>query len=346
MADFDTGRTLAERFRRHAGSDVHLYGHLMRHMADDFEAGGVVAVVCRGYEDAPIGAAIQLRVLAAVFRLVLTGRADDLIPYYPVLGGTAEPSEAWPAFRDVLAAHSDEVHDALALAPQTNEPGRSAALLAGLGFLRTHGAPPDIDLIELGASAGLNLLVPYYFLSGHGWEWGDAASPLRLPGAIEPTFVPPSVRIRRAVGCDVAPVDLTDPVQALWLRSFVWPFSVDRHARLDAALAVAARHPPQVERGSADTWLPGAIANAKYPVVWHSITRQYWPAAVVTAVERTLTDHGRHHPCARISLEYVAGTRLPLLAVDVWDGRGGHLSEVLGTVHPHGVPVRLTGGQG
>jgi hypothetical protein len=345
MADFDTGRTLAERFRRHAGSDTHLYGHLMRRMADDFETRGVVADVCRGHEDAPIGAAIQLRILAAVFRLVLTGRADDLVPYYPVLGGTADPSQAWPVFRDVLAAHSAEVHEALAVAPQTNEPGRSAALLAGLGFVRTHGVPADVDLIELGASAGLNLLLPYFSLSGRGWEWGDPASPLRLSGAIEPTFTAPTVRVRRALGCDVAPVDATDPAQALWLRSFVWPFSVTRHARLDAALAVASRHPPRVDQGSADTWLPGALADAEYPVVWHSITRQYWPGTVAAAVERTLADFGRHRPCARVGLEYVAGTPMPLLSVDVWDGSGGRISEVLGTVHPHGIPVRLNGGR-
>ncbi|WP_051208617.1 DUF2332 domain-containing protein [Propionicicella superfundia] len=346
MADFDTGRTLAERFRRHAGSDTHLYGHLMRRMADDLDGGGPVAAVCRGYEDVPVGAAVQLRILAAVFRLVLTGRADELLPYYPVLGGTADPASAWPVFREVLAEHADEVHAALAVAPQTNEVGRSAALLAGLGFLRTRGLPLEIDLVELGASAGLNLLLPHYLLSGERWRWGDPASPLHLTGAIEGAFAAPEIRIARAVGCDVAPIDLTDPDQVLWLRSFVWPFSPARHARLDAALAVAREHPPRVERGSADDWLPGIVETSAMPVVWHSITRQYWPAGVTARVERELADHGARHRCARIWLEYVPGERMPLLGVDLWDGAGGWEREVLGTVHPHGVPVRLTGAAG
>ena len=52
----------------------------MRAMADDWEAGGPVAAVCAGYEDAPRGSAMPLRLLAGVFRLVLTDRAPELVP--------------------------------------------------------------------------------------------------------------------------------------------------------------------------------------------------------------------------------------------------------------------------
>lgn len=52
---FDSGNTLAERFRSHAGHDRTLYGFAMRGMADDWEAGGVVREICAGWEDAPPG---------------------------------------------------------------------------------------------------------------------------------------------------------------------------------------------------------------------------------------------------------------------------------------------------
>ena len=68
----------------------------MRGMADDWEAGGPTRMACRGYETAPRGALIQLRLLAGVFRLVLTGQAPELIRFYPCLGGTDPASEAWP----------------------------------------------------------------------------------------------------------------------------------------------------------------------------------------------------------------------------------------------------------
>ena len=111
--------------------------------------------MCRGYENAPRGAVIQLRLLAGVFRLVLPGRAPELVRFYPCLGGTAPPSQAWLVMRNVIAAHIDELHAALAVAPQTNEVGRSVALLAGLFDLVGASGVRRIRLLELGASAGL-----------------------------------------------------------------------------------------------------------------------------------------------------------------------------------------------
>jgi hypothetical protein len=45
--DWDSGDTLAERFRAHAGETEHLYGYAMRGMADDWEAGGPTRLVSR-----------------------------------------------------------------------------------------------------------------------------------------------------------------------------------------------------------------------------------------------------------------------------------------------------------
>jgi hypothetical protein len=111
VPDWDSGDTLADRFRAHAGDTEHLYGYAMRGMADDWEAGGPTQLVCRGYETAPHGAVIQLRLLASVFRLVLTGRTPELGPYYPCLGGTDPASQAWPVMREVIAAHIAELHE-------------------------------------------------------------------------------------------------------------------------------------------------------------------------------------------------------------------------------------------
>jgi hypothetical protein len=152
---WDIGETLADRFRAHARDAEHLYGYAIRGMAGDWEAGGPIRAVCRGYENAPRGAVIQLRLLAGVFRLVLTGRAPELVRFYPCLGGTAPPSQAWPVMRNVIAAHIDELHAALAVAPQTNEVGRSVALLVGLFDLVGASGVRRIRLLEPGASAGL-----------------------------------------------------------------------------------------------------------------------------------------------------------------------------------------------
>jgi len=128
----DAAETLADRFRAHADDAQHLYGYALRGMADDWETGGPVWLACRGYENAPRGAVIHLRLLAGVFRLVLTGRAPELLAFYPCLGGSAPASQAWPVMREVIGAHLGEMCATLAIPPQTNEVGRSAALLAGL----------------------------------------------------------------------------------------------------------------------------------------------------------------------------------------------------------------------
>jgi hypothetical protein len=184
---WDAGETLADRFRAHAADAEHLYGYATRGMADDWEAGGPIRVICRGYEKAPPGAAIPLRLLAGVFRLVLTGRAPELVRFYPCLGGTVPASQAWPVMRNVIGAHAEEMHAALAVPPQTNEVGRSAALLAGLFDLVAASGVRRIRLLELGASAGLNLLLDFYRFRGTSWHFGSVDSKVQF---VTPSRVP------------------------------------------------------------------------------------------------------------------------------------------------------------
>ena len=75
----------------------------------------------------------------------------------------------------------------------------------------------------------------------------------------------------------------------LLLTSFVWPFDVHRHQRLAAALRLAAEHPVAVDRAAARSGWPSARAvrsDGVLPVVWHSITQLYWPAAEVDGGRR------------------------------------------------------------
>ena len=356
MAEFDRGPTLAERFRAHAGTQTHLHGYAMRGLADDLEAGGPTRDVVRGYEDAPAGSVIQLRLLAGIFRLVLTHRAPELEPYYPCLGGTASAAEAWPVMRDVVAAHVPELHDALAIAPQTNEVGRSAALLVGLADLAVATGCRRFRLLELGASAGLNLLIARFRITGRDWAWGPADSPVQLPDAVEGSLhLPAGVAIVAARGCDLDPVDPTTPEGRLRLTSFVWPFDLHRHARLAGALQLAAAESPVVDRAAAADWLGQHLAGEPeaepdppvLTVVWHSVTQLYWPASELKAVEARLSAYGCEHPLAEVGMEYpseggTSGER-PEVSTRFWAGDGSSPRERrVGVAHDHGVPVRLS----
>ncbi len=348
MSGFDDGATLAERMRRHAGANTHLYAELMRAMADDWEAGGPVREICRGWETAPAGSVIQLRLLAGAFRLVLTDRAPELVPYYPCLGGDAPAEQAWPAFRRVLVDHVGELQDALSIAPQTNEVGRSGALLAGLFEAVRRSGRRRVRLLEPGASAGLNLLVDKFRFEQPGWQVGPADSPVVITNVFEDPPQPRDFEVVERRGCDLAPVDAASAEGELRLRSFVWPFHLDRHERLVHACAVARRHPVTVDEAPAGEWLENQLAEPvsedTMTVVWQSITRMYWPAAESARVDAAVAEAAQRQCVAHVSMEHSSGELLlpDLTLVGIGpDGRPSKDVATLASVGDHGIPVAM-----
>lgn len=308
-AGFDSGDTLAGRFRSHARGDRSLYGFAMRGMADDWEAGGVVREICAGWEDAPPGSVVQLRLLAGVFRIVLRRQAPELARFYESLGGTASPEGVWPIMRGVMSSHVAELKDALTVAPQTNEVGRSTALLVGVFEAVRRSGLTKIRLLEPGASAGLNLLVDRFRFETQGWSFGPVDSPLVLRDEVEGLVSPQRFSVVSRRGCDLEPVDATTAEGRLRLTSFVWPFHVDRHERLRAALTIAEAHPVEVDRAGAGVWVErmldqGPPAEDALTVVWHSVTRMYWPAEETARVEAAVASARSRMPLAHVAMEY------------------------------------------
>jgi hypothetical protein len=356
--------TLAERLRDQAAECAWLgsplYAGLLARAADDLEAGGVVAEAFAGREDLPGRVVPGLRLLGEVHRLVLQGRAPELAAFFPSAGGQGLPADAWPAFRRTLAAHRDEVRSLLDRPVQTNEVGRAAALYGGL-LVAAAGAgvwerPVNVRLLELGASAGLNLRADRFAYQVSGATLGDPTSPGRLvePWVGVPFRDPGRVRVRVAerAGCDRDPVDPTTEEGRLTLASYVWADQVGRMARLRAALQVAAAVPARVERAGAADWLERVLAEpapseTDLTVVWHSAVWQYLgreerarvEAAVAAAVERARREGTA--PLARLGLEsrraadrYVFELRLTGWSV------AGERHLLLAEAEGHGPPVR------
>ena len=106
----------------------------------------------------------------------------------------------------------------------------------------------------------------------------------------EPAPAPCAMRINDAVGVDLRPVDaLADPLRLL---AYCWPDQADRMARLRAALALAADHPPRVSAGDAGEWLTAQLENpapmGTLRVVYHTIAWQYFPPDTAAACEAAL----------------------------------------------------------
>jgi hypothetical protein len=123
---------------------------------------------------------VALRLMGAVHRLVLRGDAPELAAHYPSAGG--RPGDAWPVFVGVLRDHRDELRRLVKNPVQTNEPGRCVALLGGfLEVARVTGMP--LRLLEVGASAGLNLRFDRYRYELGDERWGPEDSPLVIRSA-------------------------------------------------------------------------------------------------------------------------------------------------------------------
>lgn len=342
----DERAPLSNQFRDHFGHRDHLYGVLLDELAADLQAGGPTAEICSDHLTAPRGDAVALRLLAAIFRIVLRGEAPQLTPFYANLGGTADPEDAWPIMQPVLVAHVTKLRRALDLAPQTNEVGRSACLAVGMfEAVRRHGLH-GVRILEPGASAGLNLNMDRYRIIGPGWSWGPADSPLTLDTEANGVR-PEQVTIIQRRGCDLSPVDVSTEDGALYLTSFVWPFNLDRHRRMAAAIAVARQHRVTVDRAPASTWLAERlaqpIADDVLTIVWQSITEQYWPTDEREAVATTIAEARNRMPLAQVSME---GVPPPQRADGYRIDQHGPETRVDGILiarsHHHGPPLMLT----
>src|SRR5207249_2076787 len=126
-------RRLAERLREQAAWTARLgsplYTTLLEQAAADVEAGGPAWAVLSGHEADARASALALRCRGPGPRLVLGGGAPALARHYPSAGGEARLEGAWAAFRDTLEQHRDTLRTLVTSPVQTNEVGRSAALL-------------------------------------------------------------------------------------------------------------------------------------------------------------------------------------------------------------------------
>ena len=178
---------------------------------------------------------------------------------------------------------------------QTNEVGRSAALIGGYLTLARRGLP--LRVLEVGASAGLNLRFDRFRFEAGQQAFGPADSPLRFvdPWVGAAPDLSGRIEVASRRGCDLDPIDPTTHEGRLRLRSYVWPDQPVRRARLDAALLVAEQLPVTVDRADAVTWL-GPLLAAPIPgvltVVVHSIVFQYLSPADRNAFLALLDDAG------------------------------------------------------
>jgi hypothetical protein len=201
-----------------------------------------------------------LRLLAALHYLVLDGRAS-----------WDEVDVALEHERDFLVRFVQE------RVVQTNEVQRAWALLPA--FLALANGRP-LEVIELGPSAGLNLVWDRYRYAYSTGIWGDG--PLVLAG--NDRVPPPAellakrVDVVRRRGIDLNPVDAMREDGARLLESFVWADQAERIERLRTAISIQRDDPPELIAGDYVAELPSLLAD-RVPgaqlIVFETASTQY-----------------------------------------------------------------------
>jgi hypothetical protein len=376
MAD-DVQLRLARRFRKQqefAAATSPLTAHLCGVIADwlDVGQGGdplvdwlLAAGKARASFDVP------LLLLAGLHRDILAGcpEVQGLARSFPSAGGSVPPAadDLAPCLRQAILARREPLAEFLATATiQTNETARGLCWLLPL----VYTGWPAIHLVDLGASAGLNLVADqrhYRLLDTTGQlllELGYG-TPDQFAIACAGPWTPPTTTavpcIRSRLGCDLAPLVLRSPEDEQALAAFVWGDQVERMSRLHQGIAALhATHrtavPVQLDQANLPDDLPRFLEARVSP-------RHDAPLVLSTTYLTTyLHDKGatlrplvaawaqqQKQPVLWLQWETLwQGPQPPVFGWVGWSGdlwmNGRHHHWHLAWVHPHGTQVQwLTG---
>jgi len=241
------------------GLGAPLYSVLAPQIADSNE---VLSLALQSLQGQPAP-----NMLFAAVQYLLEKQPDhELASWYPRFGGQLDPEDVdpFPAFHQFCIQNQQEIRELLGShRVQTNEVMRSTGLVVALGELYRQDRRP-IELIDLGASAGLNLNFDLYshHLGDQSWGAADSAVTLapELRGPHQPPFPSPA-QVEARWGIDLHPVDVRNAGEARWLRALVYPEHTDRLAMLDAAMSVATAHPPEIVEGDLAEVLGDRLAD-------------------------------------------------------------------------------------
>jgi hypothetical protein len=219
-------------------------------------------------------------------------------------------------------------------------------MLGLLEVARRHG--PKLEILEIGSSAGLNLLIDRYAFDLGGVQVG----PRDAPVTIRPQWIgdPPqdeAIDIVSVRGCDVAPLDATDPAVAERLMAYVWAETPARVERLTRAIEMVRQRDVDLVQADAADWLAARLAEPQPAgvsrVLMHSVVWQYLPQptaeAIFMAMRAAAASATDDRPLAWVMMEPDRARAAQLVRVRSWPGHGD--DTVLATAHAHGNWIRV-----
>jgi hypothetical protein len=294
-----------------------LMQQLMAGLTEALQAGDPVADRVLGWQGDPSARAdsVPLRLAGGLHALILTGQDPDLAAAY------ASGSDPTDEAVDAIRRHPAFLLDWLTSPPQTNEVRRSAPLIAAAHWLSARFCLPLV-LSELGASAGLNLLWDHYALRIGDRTFGPADPAMILTpdwtGPLPP-LAAPTILDRR--GVDLNPLDpVTDRLRLL---AYLWADQPERIARTGAALDLANRLRPRIDRGDAADWLETRLSRTtpgSLQLIFHTVAWQYFTPETQARAVAAMTAAGANGPVARLAMEADGQSPGAALTLTLWPG--------------------------
>jgi hypothetical protein len=267
---------------------------------------------------------------AAANLLLASRQGSELAAYYPIHGGRrAVDDQLVSTFSAFCGRHRDELARLLSQrSTQTNEIRRCVALRLGVDHVHRHW-PGPVAFVEVGASAGLNLLFDHYNyrLNGEATSTTSASSVVvscEVRGSSGTDILRTAPRITRRLGIDQHPIDLSDPDARAWLEAFIWPEQIEELATLRGAIDLAASTAAvSVVTGDATTDTARILTElpGREPVVVFTASLlSYLTTQARTAFVAQLQEAARRRPVAWVFAE--APGLLATTALDVAALRG------------------------
>jgi hypothetical protein len=305
---------LAQRFERFARRECHvspLYERFSRGIARDPE---LLAIAVQAKPGQPVPNLF----LAAVHFLLLKGVQASLAAFYPSLCPLAFASaDPYPSLRAFCLEHREEILELITTRlVQTNEVRRCGCLMPAFTRITQQAEGRPLALVEIGASAGLNLLWDRYgYDYGIERRYGDPRSPVQIVCELRGNrqvplpVVWPMVATR--IGLDLNPINVHDADAALWLRALVWPDEMGRAGLLQQAMRVAQHDPPRLLGGNALDLLPEVLATIPSDqtlCVFHTHTVNQFPLEARVCLSALLAEHTLGRDLYRVSIEWLGAT--------------------------------------
>ncbi len=287
-----------------------LYAHLYARMQQDPEIFALLDLIEKNQP-------IPVLFFSVISFLVLAAPEQAFAHFYPTLHPFTRPvHEAYPVFRQFCLTHQQELRSLLPVARlQTNEVARCAQLLPAFTLVFQRGGAQPLAQVELGTSAGLNLLWDRYRYRYRSQAaipqvLGNLDAPVLIPCQLQGVHRPPLPfslpAVAQRVGIDLAPLNLHAEEDVRWLRACIWPEERERSRRLEATLAFARQQELPILKGDACELLPPLLSQIPLEqtlCVWHSFALNQGPAHVRERIDAQLRGASQERTIYRIALE-------------------------------------------